>query len=111
MMTMIVLVNGTSFAAAMCVHRDAADHAAALGAEDSAVAAKAHAEDAAGSVAAKRGTLADAGSLMLPAFLLPAGADALREHVRSAAPRMYADDLTMPGRGVAPLLEPPAKQA
>lgn len=108
MMATLVLVNGTALAAAMCVHQDAAAHAAALHAEDAGEAASAHMEDAAGSAASKRGTLADAGSLMLPAFVLPPLSSDLLAPVREALPSADRDDIFRPGGNVAPLLEPPA---
>jgi len=108
MMATLMLVNGTALAAAMCVHQDAAAHAAALHADDEGEAAVAHMEDAAGSAASKRGTLADAGSMMLPAFVLPPASNALRAPVREALPTARGDDPSALGRTVAPLLEPPA---
>lgn len=108
MMATLVLVNGTALAAAMCVHQDAAAHASALHADDEGEAAVAHLEDAAGSAASKRGTLADAGSLMLPAFVLPPASNELRAPVRVELPSAGADDVPRVSRTVAPLLEPPA---
>jgi len=92
----------------MCVHQDAAAHAAALHADDEGEAAVAHMEDAAGSAASKRGTLADAGSMMLPAFVLPPMSNELRAPVRDAVPTARGDDFSRLSRTVAPLLEPPA---
>ncbi len=108
MMTTLMLVNGTALAAAMCVHQDAAAHATALHAGDAGEAAVAQLEEAAGSAASKQGTLADAGSLMLPAFVMPPASDELRAPVRVALPSAVADDPSRLGRNVAPLLEPPA---
>lgn len=108
MMATLMLVNGTALAAAMCVHQDAAAHASALEADDSGEASVAHMEDAAGSAASKRGTLADAGSLMLPAFVIPPASDALLAPTREAPPSAYANEDTRLSRTIAPLLEPPA---
>lgn len=108
MMATLTLVNGTALAAAMCVHQDAAAHASALHAGDTGEAAVAHMEEAAGSAASKQGTLADAGSLMLPAFVMPSASDALQAPIREAPPSAYADEDARLSRNIAPLLEPPA---
>jgi len=108
MMATLMLVNGTALAAAMCVHEDAAAHAAALHSVDSGDAAVAHMEDAAGSAASKRGTLVDAGALMLPAFVLAPASSDLRVPVREVLPAAPRDDPSALSRTVAPLLHPPA---
>lgn len=105
LMTALAFVSSTSVAAALCSHQDAQEHVRALASGDQQVAAAAELEDA---VAAKKGTLADAGAFGLAAFILPASALALEPLSRKPAPALEQNSAKVAGLTRRPLLEPPA---
>ncbi len=108
LMTALAFVSSTSVAAALCSHQDAQQHEAALGSGDRQVAAAAQLEEAAGALATKQGTLADAGSFALPAFILPAPALALGPSSGRQALAPGKDAAKVTSFAPPPLLEPPA---
>jgi hypothetical protein len=92
----------------LCGHRDAQQHQAALHDGDAQVAAVAQLEEAAGVVASKQGTLADAGAFALPAFILPAILPGLeRRPVRLVSP-LGQNAAKVASLAPRPLLEPPS---
>ena len=108
LMTVLAFVSSTSVAAALCSHQDAQQHQAALVHADEQVAAVAQLEEAAGAVAAKQGTLADAGSFALPAFILPFSPLALENLPGRQALALGRDAAKVASLAPRPLLEPPA---
>ena len=108
MMITLMIVSGTSLAAAMCQHRDAVEHAALLHGDNREAAAVAQLEEAAGSVASKQGRLVDAGAFSLPAVILPSSSLALASPADLRAHLRPVNAAKMTGRSIRPLLEPPA---
>jgi Na+-transporting NADH:ubiquinone oxidoreductase subunit NqrC len=108
MMIAIAFVSSTSVAAALCGHRDAQQHQAALHDGDAQVAAAAQLEEAAGAVAAKQGTLVDAGAFALPAFILPSTFPGIERMSARQAPALGQDAAKVASLAPRPLLEPPA---
>lgn len=108
LMTALAFVSSTSVAAALCGHQDGQQHAAALYGDDEQVAAAAQLEEAAGALAAKKGTLADAGSFALPAFILPLASLALQPLSTKPTLGHGRDAAKVRGLTPRPLLEPPA---
>jgi hypothetical protein len=108
LMIALAFVSSTSVAAAICGHRDAQQHEAALHDGDQQVAAVAELEEAAGAVAAKQGTLADAGAFALPAFILPSAPLGLERLSKMQAPMLGRDAAKVASLAPRPLLEPPS---
>lgn len=108
LITALSFVSSTSVAAALCGHRDAQAHQAALHGGDRQVAAAAQLEEAAGALTAKKGTLADAGSFALPAFVLPSSSLAPVLAAARQAPAPAGDAVKIARWPIPPLLEPPA---
>lgn len=108
MIVTFVFANCSAAVAAVCSHMDARDHAIALQSDDSRISASAQTEEAAGSVAAKKGAPVDAGSVQLAAYTLSASTISLP--IRAQEPnRMRATNAARPtSASVQPLLEPPA---
>jgi hypothetical protein len=107
-MTALAFVSSTSVAAALCGHQDAQQHEAALGSGDRQVAAAAELEEAAGALAERKGTLADAGSFALAAFILPDASFALERLPARQAATPGTDAAKVTSLSPPPLLEPPA---
>jgi len=107
MIITLVVANGSAVAGAVCVHRDAREHAIARQSQDAKIAAVALTEEAAAGVASKDGALGSSASLSLPAYIVPeaalAPAPGAVEPLRS--PQM--DSAPLPSRSIRPLLEPP----
>jgi hypothetical protein len=108
LMTALAFVSSTSVAAALCGHQDAQQHQAALDGGDEQAAAEAQLEEAAGALAAKKTTLADAGSFALAAFILPCSSLALGHLPAKQALTLGRDAAKVTGLAPRPLLEPPA---
>lgn len=107
MIVTLMVANGSAVAGAICRHQDAREHAIARLSQDARVVADALMEDAAASVASKKGALGSVASLSLPAYILPPAtlpavplaAEPMRQPERESAP--------LPSRSIRPLLEPP----
>jgi hypothetical protein len=108
MMMTLTLISGTSIAIAMCRHQGAQMHIVALQDSDRNVAAEAHLEEAAASAASKRGTLADAGALSLPAFIIPDPVGPVASLAGGAIRWRPARTERATSWSVDPLLRPPA---
>lgn len=108
MMLAMTIVSATSVAAAMCAHRNADEHAAALASVDWQTAADAHLEEAAGTAVSKQGALADAGAFSIPAFILPEASALSSLEVSQLALSRAPDASRVPRASGPPLLEPPA---
>jgi hypothetical protein len=108
LINVIVFVSGTSVAAAVCQHRDAQQHVAALHGEDELVAAAAQLEEAAGNVAAAKGMMADTASFSLPAFILPSAAVHPGPSGAPEALSLGRNAAKVASLALPPLLEPPA---
>jgi hypothetical protein len=108
MIVTLVIGHGLSYAAAICHHQDAKEHALARHSDDSRTAMVAMAEDAAHSEASKAGTPFNGGMAAWAADMLPTGS--LTEPLRIIEPirRPIADAAILAGKSVLPLLEPPA---
>ncbi len=108
MIVVLVLAHGSSVAAAICRHQDGVAHVAALQSADSATAALAYGEEAAGKAASGKGVPAEAGSVSSPSDMLPT--PGLVPPLRSEEPveRAPADAPVLVGASIRPLLEPPS---
>jgi uncharacterized protein with PIN domain len=107
-MTALAFVSSTSVAAALCSHEDAQQHEVALGSGDRQVAAAAELEEAADALADRKGTLADAGSFALAAFILPDASLAFEHVTAKQANSAGKDAPNVRSSAPPPLLEPPA---
>jgi hypothetical protein len=108
MVLMMTIVSATSVAAAMCAHKNADEHIAALASDDAGTAAGAHLEDTAGAAVSKKGALADAGAFSIHAFILPDASTTPRLTDRPLALPRAPDAAKIPRASGPPLLEPPA---
>ena len=104
----LVIANGSAFAGAVCRHQSLADHDAAKISNDARISGVALSEEAADSVASKKGALADAGAIAwvghlarAPQLTVPFG------FIRPVDPEM-APVRPLLGRSPAPLLQPPS---
>jgi hypothetical protein len=104
----LVIANGSAFAGAVCRHQSLAEHEAAKTSTDARISGAALNEEAADSVASKKGALADAGAIAwlgnlarAPQLTVPFG------FVRPLDPEM-APVRPLLGRSLAPLLQPPS---
>jgi len=108
MVVILVAANGSSVAGAICRHEGLANHAAARQSPDARVAGVASSEEAADSVASKKGALAAAGAVAWVVDLSPGP----RLTIPFGPDRPLDPDLALVrplvGRSLAPLLEPPA---
>jgi len=108
MMLTMPLVSATSVAAAVCQHRSAQEHAAALNGDDDREAAVARGEDMAKAHEGKSSEAVDFGAFAFAAFVLPASASSFSAPQASALRPRLPDLAALPSRVIAPLLEPPA---
>jgi hypothetical protein len=104
----LVIANGPAVAGAMCRHGSLADHDAARMSTDSRVSGVALSEEAADSVASKKGALANAGAVAWvadlsrgPQLTIPFG------FTHPVDPEM-APVRSLVGRSLTPLLQPPS---
>ncbi len=107
-MTALFLGQGFSFAAALCRHGSAREHAIARESRDKAVASVAEAEEAAEMVVEKKGALSGSSSLHSIWAALPTSprlADRTSDLRELEWPA--ADDLALKSEPTAPLLRPP----
>ncbi|WP_120717256.1 hypothetical protein [Tsuneonella amylolytica] len=106
---MMLAFGMTQVAAAplsVCRHADAKAHEAALTSSDDIVSASAQAEEAAASVAEKKGHAAD-GSVNLGNMLLPDLPVIAAVGIEDRAQPAPADGAVLTGRTISPLLNPP----
>jgi hypothetical protein len=104
----LVIANGSAFAGAICRHESLADHNAARISNDVRISGAALTEEAAASVASKKGALADAGTIIWvghlarsPQLTIPFDlADSVDPEMSLAKPLF--------GRTLQPLLKPPS---
>lgn len=104
----LVIANGSAVAGAMCRHGSLADHVAARTSNDSRISGVALSEEAADSVASKRGALANSVAISWVADLSRSPqVTAPFELVPSVDPEM-APVRPLVGRSLTPLLQPPS---
>jgi hypothetical protein len=104
----LVIANSAAFAAAVCRHAGVADHEAARKSEDARIAGVALSEEAADSVASKKGAVADAGAVAWVADLSPGAQLTVPDVATRTVDAEMALARPLIGRSLAPLLEPPA---
>jgi len=104
----LVIANGSSVASAICRHDSMTSHNTARESDDARLSGAALSEEAADSVASKKGALANAGAVAWIADLPPGPQLTIPlDLTRSVDPDM-ALIRPLVGRSVAPLLEPPS---
>lgn len=108
MVFILVIANSAAVAGAICRHASVADHVAARKSEDARIAGVALSEEAADSVASKKGALAGAGAVAWVADLSPGPQLTVPAVVTRAVDAEMALARPLIGRSLAPLLEPPA---
>jgi len=108
MLIVLVAAHSTSFAAAICHHQSVAAHDAARQSDDAGISGVAFREEAADSVASKKGALADAGGIGWVADLSSGPGLAIPFDLTRPLDPDLALVTTLVGRSLAPLLEPPA---
>ena len=108
MIVVLVIGHGGSYAAAICHHQDAQEHAWARQSQDGAVAARAFSEETAASVASKEGAGFSVSPAAWAADMLPnqglVAPDRTLEPIRTP----IVDQTRLASRSVLPQLEPPA---
>lgn len=104
----LVVANGASVASAICRHESLADHSAARKSLDARISGVAFSEEAADSVASKKGALANAGAVAWVADLPPGPRLTVPVGLTRPVDPFMALVRPLIGRSVAPLLEPPA---
>lgn len=107
LMFALVLTNGAAVASAMCQHVDAQAHARAKQSSYEAVAAVALSEEAAAVSTRMKVSLADAASVQLAGFIVPAEPFLPQPYSLEPARELAAEPLALPTLAVRPLLEPP----
>ena len=107
MMLAFLVTQGASVNEAICRHGSAAAHALALRSVDKAAAAQAAAEDDAGSVVAKKGSLSHGGSVSPPGDFLTPPSVTLPVRAVERVRRMLSDVPALAGLSIPPLLQPP----
>jgi hypothetical protein len=108
MILALLIGQGSSVAAAICHHQNAAEHIAARQSSDARIAAVSLGEEAAAAVASKKGSQSAGASVHWPAEMLPAtAADA---PFRAIEPIRFRPAVHAPlkSASVRPLLEPPS---
>jgi hypothetical protein len=104
----LVVANGSSIAGAICRHESLADHVAARKSDDARISGVAFGEEAADSVASKKGALANAGAVAWIADLSPGPQLTVPLDLTRPADPVMVLVRPLVGRSVAPLLEPPS---
>jgi hypothetical protein len=104
----LVIANGSSIASAICRHDSLADHIAARKSDDARISGVAFSEEAADSVASKKGALASAGAVAWIADLPPGTRLKIPLDLTRPVDPVMALVKPLVGRSVAPLLEPPS---
>jgi hypothetical protein len=102
-----VVSQGSSFAAAICVHQSPHAHAVALQSHDRKIAAQALTEDAAGQAASKKGSLSNGGAASPASDMLVPAALVAPFRIADAMRRRLTDAPGLAGTSVRPLLPPP----
>jgi hypothetical protein len=108
MLLSLVVGQGTSLAASICQHRSLREHIAARQGPDRNAAATALAEEAAASVAGKKGALGGGGVAAGPVLTLPPAAFAMPVRVAEPVRVRIVDEPPLAGTSVRPLLQPPS---
>ena len=104
----LVLVNGSAVAGAICHHESLADHEMARTSQDARISGVALGEEAAASVASKKGALAYAGAIAWVADLSSGPQLTVPfDLFRPVDPEM-ASVRPLIGRSLTPLLQPPS---
>jgi hypothetical protein len=104
----LVVANGPAFAGAICRHGSLADHVAARTSNDSRISGAALSEEAADSVASKKGALANAAAIAWVADLSRGPQLTVPfDSAYNVSPEM-APVRPLLGRSLAPLLQPPS---
>lgn len=104
----LVVANGPAFAGAICRHGNLAEHVAARISNDSRVSGVALSEEAADSVASKKGALASAGAIAWVADLSREPQLAIPLSFISPVDPEMAPVRPLVGRSLTPLLQPPS---
>ncbi|MDB5694230.1 MAG: hypothetical protein JWO81_3293 [Alphaproteobacteria bacterium] len=107
MVIAFVVSQGTSFAASICRHQSPHAHALALQSHDQKIASQAFTEEAAGSVASKKGSPSDGGSPSPASDMLVPAALAAPFHIVDTMRRHVTDAPGLAGISVRPPLPPP----
>lgn len=103
----LAFTKGPAVASAICDHKDAREHAAALLSEDAPTFIDAHGEEAAARAASERAALGDAATTLMAGYILPPEAGAFAVPPREPAGRPLRDKPILRGVSVPPLLKPP----
>jgi hypothetical protein len=104
----LVLANGPAVAGAICRHGSLAEHVAARTSEDARVSGIALSEEAADSVASKKGALASAGAIVWVADLSRGPQVTAPFNIGLSIDPEMAPVRPLIGRSLAPLLQPPS---
>ena len=104
----LVIANGPAVAGAICRHGSLADHVAAKVSNDSRIAGVALSEEAADSVASKKGALAGAGAISWVADLSRSPQLKVPFSFSHAVDPEMAPVRPLVGRSLTPLLQPPS---
>ena len=104
----LVVANGPALAGAICRHGYLAEHVAARISNDSRVAGVALSEEAADSVASKKGALANAAAIAWVADLSPGPQLMIPTDFTPPADPEMALIRPLVGRSLTPLLQPPS---
>lgn len=107
LMFALAFTNGPAVASAICDHKDARAHAAALQSADAAIFIAAHGEEAAAKATSEKAALGDAATALMAGYILPPEAGAFSVPPREPAGRPLRDKPILDGVSVPPLLEPP----
>jgi hypothetical protein len=102
-----VVTQGASIEEAICRHANPAAHALALHSADKRVAAQAMAEDDAGAVVGKKGSLSHGGSVSAPSDIVSPPSMAFPVRAVERVRRVLADAPALAGLSIPPLLQPP----
>ena len=104
----LVIVNGSAVAGAICHHESLADHDAARMSQDARVSGAALGEEAAASLASKKGALAYAGAIIWVADLSPGPQLTIPFGTARPVDPEMASVRPLVGRSITPLLQPPS---
>jgi hypothetical protein len=104
----LVVANGSAVAGAICRHESLADHVAARISRDARISGVAFSEEAADSVASKKGALAGAGAIAWVAHLSGGPQLTIPFGITRPVDPETAPVRPLVGRSLAPLLQPPS---
>ncbi len=104
----LAIANGPAVAGAICRHGSLADHVAARISSDSRISAAALGEEAADSVASKKGALANAGAIAWVADLSRGPQLTIPFSIARPVDPEMAPVRPLVGRSLTPLLQPPS---